>query len=178
MVTSRNASDRVALIAEKIRAGKTALGIEFGSTRIKVVLIDDTYETIAFAFPAMACADAQDDGADAVMGDWKDTFKKAPIMAPNMGTSYTCQFWTADSAPQLKLTAKGAPTILVVGTTGDSATPYEQAQTMAEQLDSGVLLTLDGAGHGAVTGDNSCIAEHVDAYLYDGAAPDEGTVCR
>ena len=139
---------------------------------------DDTYETIAFAFPAMACADAQDDGADAVMGDWKDTFKKAPIMAPNMGTSYTCQFWTADSAPQLKLTAKGAPTILVVGTTGDSATPYEQAQTMAEQLDSGVLLTLDGAGHGAVTGDNSCIAEHVDAYLYDGAAPDEGTVCR
>lgn len=47
MVTSRNASDRVALIAEKIRAGKTALGIEFGSTRIKVVLIDDTYETIA-----------------------------------------------------------------------------------------------------------------------------------
>lgn len=37
----------VALTAEKIRAGKTSLGIEFGSTRIKVVLIDDEYHTIA-----------------------------------------------------------------------------------------------------------------------------------
>lgn len=34
-------------IAEKIRGGRTALGIEFGSTRIKAVLIDDTYRTIA-----------------------------------------------------------------------------------------------------------------------------------
>lgn len=39
--------DQVALTAEKIRAGKTSLGIEFGSTRIKAVLIDDTYHTIA-----------------------------------------------------------------------------------------------------------------------------------
>ena len=39
--------DRIALTAEKIRAGKTSLGIEFGSTRIKAVLIDDTYTTIA-----------------------------------------------------------------------------------------------------------------------------------
>ena len=36
----------VALTAEKIRAGKTSLGIEFGSTRIKAVLIDDEYHTI------------------------------------------------------------------------------------------------------------------------------------
>ncbi|NMA53688.1 MAG: FGGY-family carbohydrate kinase [Bifidobacterium sp.] len=43
----QNDSDQVAAIAEKIRAGKTSLGIEFGSTRIKAVLIDDTYRTIA-----------------------------------------------------------------------------------------------------------------------------------
>ncbi|WP_022860253.1 xylulokinase [Bifidobacterium magnum] len=34
-------------IAEKIRGGRTSLGIEFGSTRIKAVLIDDEYHTIA-----------------------------------------------------------------------------------------------------------------------------------
>ena len=33
--------------AEKIRGGRTSLGIEFGSTRIKAVLIDDQYRTIA-----------------------------------------------------------------------------------------------------------------------------------
>ena len=33
--------------AEKIKSGKTYLGIEFGSTRIKAVLTDDTYAPIA-----------------------------------------------------------------------------------------------------------------------------------
>ena len=47
MAAAQNDSDQIAVIAEKIRAGKTSLGIEFGSTRIKAVLIDDTYHTIA-----------------------------------------------------------------------------------------------------------------------------------
>lgn len=136
------------------------------------------FDTIAYAFPAMACVDGVDNGAAPVLQDWRDTFDVAPVLAPNMGTSYNCQFWTAGSAPQLKLTAEGAPTILVVGTTGDSATPYQQAVSMAAQLDSGTLLTLDGAGHGAVSGTNECIAEAVDAYLYDGVAPEDGKTCR
>jgi hypothetical protein len=49
---------------------------------------------------------------------------------------------------------------------------------MAEQLESGTLLTLEGAGHGAVTGDNSCIAKAVDGYLLDGNAPKDGTRCK
>lgn len=47
MTQEQELDDQVALTAEKIRAGKTSLGIEFGSTRIKAVLIDDTYHTIA-----------------------------------------------------------------------------------------------------------------------------------
>lgn len=47
MAQEQGLDDRIALTAEKIRAGKTSLGIEFGSTRIKAVLIDDTYTTIA-----------------------------------------------------------------------------------------------------------------------------------
>lgn len=47
MAQEQELDDQVALTAEKIRAGKTGLGIEFGSTRIKAVLIDDTYHTIA-----------------------------------------------------------------------------------------------------------------------------------
>ena len=37
MAATDNAAEQVAHIAEKIRAGKTTLGIEFGSTRIKAV---------------------------------------------------------------------------------------------------------------------------------------------
>ena len=47
MAQEQGLDDRIALTAEKIRAGKTSLGIEFGSTRIKAVLIDDEYHTIA-----------------------------------------------------------------------------------------------------------------------------------
>ena len=47
MAQEQGLDDRIALTAEKIRAGKTSLGIEFGSTRIKAELIDDTYTTIA-----------------------------------------------------------------------------------------------------------------------------------
>ena len=136
------------------------------------------YDTSAHAFPAMACADNVDEGVAPVLDEWRETFPKAPIMAPNMGAGYTCQLWTAESAPQLKLTAAGAPTILVVGTTGDSATPYEQAKSMADQLESGTLLTLDGAGHGAVTGNNGCIRDAVDGFLYEGKAPEDGKTCK
>lgn len=47
MVVTTDAKVRTAKTSEKIRSGKTSLGIEFGSTRIKAVLIDDTYSTIA-----------------------------------------------------------------------------------------------------------------------------------
>lgn len=138
---------------------------------------DNGYDTIAYAFPAMACSDSADDGVAPVLQDWRDTFAVAPVLGPNMGTSYSCQLWTTGSAPQLKLTGAGAPPILVVGTTGDSATPFEQAVTMAAQLESGTLLTFDGAGHGAVSGTNQCVADAVDGYLYDGVVPKEGATC-
>ena len=35
------------VIKEKIEQGLTSLGIELGSTRIKAVLIDDDFQTIA-----------------------------------------------------------------------------------------------------------------------------------
>lgn len=39
-------TNRTDAVAEKIRNGRTSLGIEFGSTRIKAVLIDDEHHTI------------------------------------------------------------------------------------------------------------------------------------
>ena len=61
---------------------------------------------------------------------------------------------------------------LVIGTTGDPATPYEQAVSLAELLDGAKLLTLKGEGHTAY-GDNTCINSLVDAYL-DGQDLGEG----
>ncbi len=138
---------------------------------------ETSWETVAFAFPATRCVDSADEGIDASYEWWEKNRKKSPVFGTNMGVDFVCETWTAAPAPQLKLTAKGAPTILVVGTTGDSATPYEHAVSMAKQLEPGVLLTFDGAGHGAVTSGNKCIAKAVSKYLEEGVAPEDGTTC-
>ena len=71
-------------------------------------------------------------------------------------------------ASRSRCDAAGAAPILVVGTTRDPATPYESAQALAEQLDSGHLLTYDGDGHTAYRLGSSCVDTAVDAYLLDG----------
>jgi pimeloyl-ACP methyl ester carboxylesterase len=74
-------------------------------------------------------------------------------------------------------TAAGAGPILVVGTTGDPATPIESARKLADLLESGVLLIRDGEGHTAYFSGNTCITEAINAYLIDGTVPEDGTEC-
>ncbi len=77
-----------------------------------------------------------------------------------------------------KIAAEGADPILVVGTTGDPATPYKWSESLAEQLSSGTLLTLVGEGHTAYGGPNQCINQAVDKYLLKGKVPEKGTRCE
>lgn len=72
--------------------------------------------------------------------------------------------------------AAGAPPILVIGTTGDPATPYEWSVELAGLLDSGVLYTVEGEGHTAYMS-IECVAPIVNAYLLDLAVPDDGEGC-
>lgn len=75
-----------------------------------------------------------------------------------------------------RVRAPGTPPILVVGSTGDVATPYEQAEAVAERLASGVLLTVEIEGHVAL-GASDCADSAITRYLVDGALPAAGTRC-
>jgi pimeloyl-ACP methyl ester carboxylesterase len=75
-------------------------------------------------------------------------------------------------------TGSSAPTTLVVGTTHDPATPYPGAVALVKQARNARLLTMDGDGHTAYGGNSSCIDSAVEAYLFDGALPAKGTVCK
>jgi len=76
------------------------------------------------------------------------------------------------------VTAPGAPPILVVGSTGDPATPYANAVSVADQLESGVLVTLEGSAHTAYrNGGSACVDAAVDGYLLEGTAPAAGLTC-
>lgn len=90
----------------------------------------------------------------------------------------TCAAWPHEATGEREpISATGAGPILVVGTTGDPATPYAWSEALAEQLDDATLLTYDGAGHTAYGRSNGCISEAVDGYLLSGAVPEDGLVC-
>jgi hypothetical protein len=70
-----------------------------------------------------------------------------------------------------------ATPVLVLGNTGDPATPYAGAVTMAKVLARGRLLTVDQFGHTALLNGDACAVGYVTRYLLTGMLPRAGTVC-
>ncbi|OSP40298.1 peptidase [Streptomyces sp. 13-12-16] len=91
-----------------------------------------------------------------------------------------CTDWAVPGAAEHPdVHAPGAAPILVIGNTGDPATPYEGARRMVRALGAGVgvELTYKGQGHGAYNSENECVQDAVHGYLLDGKVPASGTVC-
>ncbi|MGW0566516.1 MULTISPECIES: alpha/beta hydrolase [Streptomyces] len=91
-----------------------------------------------------------------------------------------CTDWAvAGDADHPDVSAPGAAPILVVGNTGDPATPYEGARKMVDALGKGVgvELTYKGQGHGAYDSGSTCVRDAVNGYLLNGRVPAAGTVC-
>jgi pimeloyl-ACP methyl ester carboxylesterase len=106
--------------------------------------------------------------------------KAAPRFGPFVvWGSLPCAYWPVHAHDRPKaLHADGSGPILVVGTTRDPATPYQWAKSLAAQLKSGVLLSLDGDGHTAYLQGNPCISTAVDRYLATQQPPAAGTLCK
>jgi pimeloyl-ACP methyl ester carboxylesterase len=71
----------------------------------------------------------------------------------------------------------GQAPIVVIGTTGDPATPVAWAGSLRKQLGNASLLTWRGEGHTAYGRANSCLDDAVDKYFVDGTVPADNTVC-
>lgn len=67
--------------------------------------------------------------------------------------------------------------MIVIGTTGDPATPLAGTERMAAALRDGRLVIVDADTHTGY-GENECIIDLVDRYLLDPtSAPTSGTRC-
>ncbi len=66
---------------------------------------------------------------------------------------------------------------LVVGTTGDPATPYQQAVSLAKILSGATLLTFQGEGHTAY-GSSDCVNKYVEDYLLGEEFPASELLCN
>jgi pimeloyl-ACP methyl ester carboxylesterase len=130
---------------------------------------------------AVLCVDRPQDGnVDTLRADAAKAATVSPLFGPYIvWANIPCTTWPVPAEGKAApVHAAGAAPILVVGTTRDPATPYEWAQAMARELDSGHLLTRIGDGHTAYRQGSSCIDAAIDAYLLEGKVPAEGTRCH
>ncbi|GAA1238607.1 alpha/beta hydrolase [Kitasatospora nipponensis] len=141
------------------------------------------YNNLADANVAINCAD---DGSpiptdDQIQQALQQLHDKAPYLDRRVTAedlkAQDCRAWPFHSAPPPHvIKAAGSAPILVVGSTGDDATPYAGAQKVAANLANATLLTRDGDGHTAYS-KSACIKKDVDAFLIDGTMPPAGTHC-
>lgn len=132
------------------------------------------------AFLAINCLDYPSNSDSASWDkDAAELTQQAPIIGPYLAYGdFVCLEWpTTATREPAQIHAKGSPDILVVGTTGDPATPYKWAQSLAKQLDKGHLITYDGEGHTAYNKSNSCVNDAVDGFFLRGSVPASDPKC-
>lgn len=111
------------------------------------------------------------------------TAARSATVAPGLVSGYIrafalpCLDWPAEAPDALEpVQATSSPPILVIGNTGDNATPYDSAQRISGSLDHGRLLTYHGTGHTTYS-KNVCADTFIDRYLLDLTLPPTGADC-
>ena len=116
---------------------------------------DGRYGSIATAFPAIRCLDSQ--ATSVADADRRAAASvPAPVLGPSAGPTSSARSGRGPRPEAGHLHRSGDRPVVVVGTTGDPATPYEYAVDMARDLDSAVLVTHEGEGHTAY-GSSACV---------------------
>ena len=96
-----------------------------------------------------------------------------------MNYSLPCATWPvpATSKPGAVSAPNAAP-LLILGTTGDPATPLSWAVGLSKQLQTSHLITMPGEQHTAYQQGNNCVDTAVNAYLLRGETPNANLTCR
>ncbi|PZG86828.1 peptidase [Streptomyces sp. NTH33] len=141
------------------------------------------YGTAAHAQRVISCLDAKQrptpDQARKLLPEFEEI---SPVFGTFLAwdTAGWCHDWpVAGQYDTPQVSAPGAAPILLIGNTGDPATPYEGTRKMADELGKGVgvELTWKGEGHGAYGNGSDCVDSTVNAYLLHGTVPKDGKVC-
>ncbi|MEU3611404.1 alpha/beta fold hydrolase [Streptomyces sp. NPDC006872] len=140
------------------------------------------YSNIAAANVSVNCSDDKARHSTAYVAEKLPEFRAASSLFGDFLAwgLVGCTDWAVPgAADHPDVSAPGSAPILVVGNTGDPATPYEGARKMVAALGRGVgvELTYKGQGHGAYGSGNQCVQAAVNGYLLSGKVPAAGTVC-
>ena len=139
---------------------------------------DGTYGNELEAFLAISCVDDPEGSTIAdVDADIPKFVAAAPRLGANFGYGYTCALWPTRVAERVAVNGKGAGPIVVIGTTGDAATPLDSTRKAAKNLEQGILVIVEADRHTGY-GLNSCVVQQVDNYLVTLKVPENETYCK
>ncbi|MGV8885922.1 MAG: alpha/beta hydrolase [Microbacteriaceae bacterium] len=170
---------------DEVRSGETEIAFQFADSYYGRVGTGEYGDNSFDVYTATLCLDEdfQSDAYD-VRSGLDEIAKAAPLVGSYFAyddyahVEAACSAWPYAPTPKPdNFDAAGADPILVIGTTNDPATPYSWAQSLAKQLDSGVLVTFRGEGHTAYGRSNDCIVRVVDEYFIRGTVPQKDPNC-
>ncbi|MEV7563406.1 alpha/beta hydrolase [Streptomyces sp. NPDC089795] len=143
-------------------------------------------DNAAAALAAVSCADDPDrsiDKADPAAlerefeqldGEFRQV---SEVFGPRqLVTLLACYGWPAGTDYIRKIDHPGAPPMLLVGTRGDPATPYEWTEETAERLGSAVIVDHKGDGHTGFAS-SPCVREYINDFLLYGRLPSGTRPC-
>jgi len=93
-----------------------------------------------------------------------------------IGLVGVCSSWPAPETPLGRVSALGAPPLLVLGAVDDPVAPYSGVRSLTAKLESATLLTWQSGAHGSYPS-SACVTAAVNGYLVEAALPAAGTLC-
>jgi pimeloyl-ACP methyl ester carboxylesterase len=162
--------------------------VDQGITDTAMLLVDFYYDrrdgvyhnNSMEAFIAINCLDYPVEFDREVIAEQSRQLREvAPYTARPQGTGdLVCQNWPFP--PRLTkgtVSGRGANPVVVLGTTGDPATPYNWSLDLAQQLGNARHVTYVAEGHLAYNKGSACVDNSVEQYFLTGELPQDGLRC-
>ncbi len=127
-------------------------------------------------FWSVLCADGTGILSDS---DYESLYAEALNLSPIVGQlpgGLFCDRFPGEIDGLPTLDTNGTPPLIVIGNTGDNATPYADSVLLDQLLANSVLVTYDGPGH-TITFSDACVDQIVVDYFVDLSIPAPGTRC-
>jgi pimeloyl-ACP methyl ester carboxylesterase len=134
---------------------------------------DGNYTTNEFDSGAIIdCLDFADNrSVEEMKADAQVFTKQAPLFGPYLAYGgLVCKYFVTPKATEVVPTTTANP-IVIIGTTGDPATPYEWAQGLHKILTNSVLISLTGDGHTGQGQGNECVDGQVGDFYLENKTP-------
>ena len=137
-----------------------------------------TYSNVEDANATIGCADTTQRPTFAQARALEPVWRASnPLFGGSAASSLGfCSAWKAPPDEEITVANNHAAPIVVIGNTGDPATPIAGARHLAELLGTAQLLVWDGDGHTAYP-KTTCITDAVDNYLINLTLPAIGATC-